>query len=389
MRRKRKRRRHDARRRPELTIAQILAWADFYHERTGQWPRLNSRIVYNAVGEKWIAIDRALRKGFRGLPEKSSLAQLLAEQRGVRHKGRLPKLIKKKILAWADGHYRRHKRWPTLNSGPIADAPGETWSAVESALRNGGRGFPAGSSLARFLEHHRGVRNPAHLPRLTYGKILAWADAFKKRKGKWPTGRSGPIEQAAGENWMSINIDLHKGLRGLPGAMTVARLLEKYRHVRHRDDKPRLTYKQILTWADAHHRRTGSWPNPRSGDIVDAPGETWMGVQSALIAGMRGLPRGFTLPQLLAKQRGVRNIMRLPKFTHIQILTWADHFHRMTGSWPRVHSGRIPGVPGETWTNVENALRLGLRGLPEGSSLFRFLQEHGRIPEERGSRPRR
>jgi hypothetical protein len=31
--------------------------------------------------------------------------------------------------------------------------------------------------------------------------------------------------------------------------------------------------------------------------------------------------------------------------------------------------------------NIESALRHGLRGLPKGSSLFRFLKKHRRISE--------
>ena len=34
-------------------------------------------------------------------------------------------------------------------SGPIAEAPGETWKSVDLALRYGYRGLPGGASLAR------------------------------------------------------------------------------------------------------------------------------------------------------------------------------------------------------------------------------------------------
>ena len=52
-------------------------------------------------------------------------------------------------------------------SGPINGAPGETWSAVTSALGVGRRGFGGGSSLARLLAKYRGVRNHMDVPRLT------------------------------------------------------------------------------------------------------------------------------------------------------------------------------------------------------------------------------
>jgi hypothetical protein len=61
----------------------------------------------------------------------------------------------------------------------------------------------------------------------------------------------------------------------------------------------------ILTWADAHHARTGAWPTARTGPIVEAPGETWMSVDKALSKGFRGLPGRQSLAQLLRQERSV------------------------------------------------------------------------------------
>jgi hypothetical protein len=57
----------------------------------------------------------------------------------------------KQILEWADAHFARTGKWPTAASGPVAGAPGETWKAIDAALRRGFRGLPAGSSLAWLL----------------------------------------------------------------------------------------------------------------------------------------------------------------------------------------------------------------------------------------------
>jgi hypothetical protein len=71
----------------------------------------------------------------------------------------------KQILAWADAHHRQHGQWPSARSGAIEG--GETWKGVDVALRRGSRGLPAGSTLARLLAKHRGVRNRSALPTLT------------------------------------------------------------------------------------------------------------------------------------------------------------------------------------------------------------------------------
>jgi hypothetical protein len=39
-------------------------------------------------------------------------------------------------------------------SGPVAGAPGETWRAIDEALRRGHRGLPGDSSLSWLLAHH-------------------------------------------------------------------------------------------------------------------------------------------------------------------------------------------------------------------------------------------
>src|SRR5207302_1839998 len=118
----------------------------------------------------------------------------------------------------------------------------------------------------------------------------------------------------------------------------------------------------ILTWADAHHRRTGAWPRHDSGAIPEAPGETWEAVETALSRGQRGLPGGSSLAQLLAAERGVRNKARLPPLTRKKILRWCDAHHSRTGRWPTQASGPIPEAPGETWLGVNHALSEGLRG---------------------------
>ena len=52
-------------------------------------------------------------------------------------------------------------------SGPISEAPGETWGAVDAALQKGSRGLPGGSSLALLLADKRGAEHlePAELDR--------------------------------------------------------------------------------------------------------------------------------------------------------------------------------------------------------------------------------
>jgi hypothetical protein len=142
---------------PALTVKMILAWADAYHTATRFWPKLNSGDIIGQPGETWAAVDAAFRNGTRNLPVGSSLARLLAERRGVRNKSALPRLTLKRIRAWARAHRDRTGAWPGQGSGPIPEAPGETWKAVQMALVQGLRGLKGRSSLARLLNKEKRV----------------------------------------------------------------------------------------------------------------------------------------------------------------------------------------------------------------------------------------
>lgn len=284
---------------PPYTVAQILKWADAHHARTGQWPRSFDGPIPDTNGETWTAVDIALNHGQRGMPGGSSLAQLLTAKRGVKNKKIRPRLTVKQILLWADDHKKRTGNWPTTDSGPIPGSAGETWLAVDKALRSGRRGLPC-SSLAKLLQTHRGVRlKYRRSSRLTIPQVLAWGDEYHARTGKWPLTASGPIDGTAGETWNRVQNALQKGTRGLPGGMSLSQLWTTQRGARIHLALPPLTESQILQWAKAYEREHGSWPSRNSGPIAGSNGETWSGVRVALNHAKRGLKRRTTLKKLI------------------------------------------------------------------------------------------
>jgi hypothetical protein len=209
---------------PPFTIAGILHWCDVHFQRTGEWPGFNSGPILDAPGETWGAVEAALSSGFRGLPGGSSVAKFLAEHRGIGRWVRLRPFTREQVLGWCDSYFAREGRWPTLKSGPIPEAPGETWNKVNAALEQGGRGFPPGSSLHRLLVEERGKRDPSRLPPLTLEEVRCWAQAYRQREGRWPTRKSGPIPEAPGETWGIVACALDTGARGLPRGTSLSQL---------------------------------------------------------------------------------------------------------------------------------------------------------------------
>jgi hypothetical protein len=89
-----------------------------------------------------------------------SLPRLLTDHRGACNARRPPPLDPRPILRWAREHFRRTGKWPTCESGPIAEAPGEAWKAVNLALYLRLRGFPGSNSLSRLLDQRRNGSGP-------------------------------------------------------------------------------------------------------------------------------------------------------------------------------------------------------------------------------------
>ncbi len=216
---------------------------------------------------------------------------------------------------------------------------------------------------------------------LTERKILAWCDDHLSRTGAWPNQDAGPVLATVGENWRAVDMALRAGSRGLPGGSSVARLLAACRGKRNKKQLPPLSEEEIAALADIHREHTGQWPTRKSGTVRASavPGETWAQVNDALVVGLRGLPGGSSLAQLLAARRSVRNRKALPPLKEKLILRWADAHFARHGKYPSENAGPVEDAPGETWYNISAALREGTRSLPGGSSLFKLLCKRGRV----------
>ena len=282
-----------------LTERQILIWADAHKKKNGAWPTAKSGPVEGA-DETWAGISWAVLSGRRGLRQQS-IANLLARHGRKRNAMALPPFSYAQILAWADQHRAARKKWPKRNSGVIKGTD-ERWSYVDAALKQGNRGLPGGSSLMQLLTERRGVRPGRFLPTLSIEMILTWADSHHTQHGKWPQAGAGAIPGTQ-ETWRSVSSALANGYRGLSGRRSLPQLLAEHRGVPNKQALPKLSVPLVLRWCDRHKSITGQWPTAKSGVVADSP-EVWSRIDQALWKGLRGLPGGSSLAQLLKKHRG-------------------------------------------------------------------------------------
>jgi len=276
---------------------------------------------------------------------------------------RWPTLTRERILGLAGEYYERHGKWPTRNSGKISSDGADTWSGFEQCLSKGRRGLPGGSSLRAFLVEE-GLVPPAEIKAdFNADQILVWSDAYYARTQTWPNTASGSIPESPGDTWERLDKALRRGQRGLEGGTSLSRLLKEQRGVPILLDREPLTIEQILRWVDSYFDRFGEWPTGSSGEVIDAPGETWSAIDASLIQGHRGLPKGSSLPLLLAEHRGKRHVKLLPDFDLARINVWVLNHYTRTGRLPRVADGPIAEAPDESWSIIDNAFRYGRRGL--------------------------
>src|SRR5260370_16962014 len=78
-----------------------------------------------------------------------------------------------------------------------------------------------------------------------------------------------------------------------------------------------------------------------------------------------------------------------PPLSVDKILSWATDFRRQHGRFPTRYDGIVPGELTQTWSAVDNALRVGLRGLRAGISLPNLLPQRSapRLPPLTPRRP--
>ena len=111
-------------------------------------------------------------------------------------------------------------------------------------------------------------------------------------------------------------------------------------------------------------------------------GETSRAVHFALQCGTRDFPRGWSLPRLFARERGVHSKAHRPRLTLPEILRWADGHHERHGAWPISRSGLIPKRRANLELRSSPAFS-GFPGLPGGSTLPQLFKDQRGVANNR------
>ncbi len=293
-------------------------------------------------------------------------AQEVADRLGRRH------LLSRGVIITAMDLYASDwGRWPHVGLGDASSYFGFpiTWRDVDSALSNGYRSLPGGSSLKRLWDASHELS-----PQI----ISEAANKFRAVHGRWPTYYDGGTTEYFGfpVSWKIVNQCLSEGRRGCPGGETLSGFL--------RGGRGELNNAQIVAHARAYASdHGGTRPSAASGDASAYFGFpiTWVAVDSSCRRGHRGLPGGTSLGRLLDEAgvpRGPRSTSA--PLSELRIIEAAKEYASdHGGTRPNKKSGDASAYFGFpiTWQAANGALGKGLRGLPGGTTLAKLLTEAG------------
>ncbi len=370
----------------DISIENIVFWAKDHYSKTGKYPRNNSGVILINTNESWAGIDDALREGRRGLP-KTSLVKLL-EQEGLdfaKSKIGRKDLSDEIVKRYISDYFNKNSKYPLATSNEIIPNSNNTkWSDIAQALSKGLRGLKPGRTFAIFLKDNFGYINPDdnyNREIITEDMILSKADEYFEQKGKWPKTDSGNI---AGFDitWRTINERLKSGNLGLRASGGLASLLFEKRSVnfagKHKSKK-NFTDEYVLQLCDAFYEKNNRYPNSKDRDkLVDGEKFNWRVIVSAYSKGRRGLKKGMSIAKLLKKNRNVINKYsnQKPKLSIKEIKFWIKEYIKDNDKPPVASEKKnVKGQIDENWHNLDNALRIGLRGLPRGNSLAKLVKK--------------
>lgn len=142
----------------------------------------------------------------------------------------------------------------------------------------------------------------------------------------------------------------------------------------------------VLDWARKFNEKYGRKPRKKDGIVEFAKGEyqgiTWNAINTASIRGHRGLPKGLSLADLMKMEFGIKNPKNTPTLTEAEIKELIKRFIELHGRKPQATDGQVESIEDITWENIDRRLRDGQCGLPGGSSLSMFIEQHFGIRDQ-------
>ncbi len=280
------------------------------------------------------------------------------------------------ILASAQDHLEGTGRLPTAScKASLSRYPDWNWVKVNNAGTRGSHGLTKGRTVSLIL---------GSCAQLSEEQIRAAALDYRTRHGRLPTElASEPFPSGIRQDsWRKIDYAARVGARGLSPGGSLSAILAPLREI---------TEAGIIAAAERFRSVHGRLPSNRVLERVpELRNLSWRAIDGLARRGSCGLTPGSSLRTILAPIRpnGQRSALlgklKKPPLDEKAIETAAfEHLHAY-GKVPS-NSSREPlsGLPGESWSAIDEAGRKGQRGLAKGRTVTEIVsavrQEYQRL----------
>ena len=143
------------------------------------------------------------------------------------------------------------------------------------------------------------------------------------------------------------------------------------------DPKKLISMQQVLNWCNKYINKYKKYPTQNSiKKVKGMKKNTWMQIHSALTRGDRGLSKTGGLTKLLAKEYGYIHKKNTKDLNVKNIINWMKLEFKKRGVWPNANDKEVLAMPNEKWSNINNSLSRGRRGLKKGNSLSKIRDKY-------------
>lgn len=196
------------------STSQINGWILKYFNENGKFPSSSSSDYIENENIRWSDINNYFRSNLRGLFGYTGLKNFIDKEFNRQDIIYTIEQVKK----WAQYHYNKTKKYPTVQSGLILEA-NVTWCTINGYFIHKSRGLVGYNSLSHFIKNEFNR---------TYNinQVKDWIVDFYDKNSKYPLCNSGNI-LGTDMNWNKVNAYFRRQSRGLVGYESLSDFIKK------------------------------------------------------------------------------------------------------------------------------------------------------------------
>lgn len=347
----------------DIDLNEVENKIKWYYEKHKRKPNENSKDFILADGTSARRLASAFRRGFRGLDGGINFPTFVNQVLDLEEKR---DINLEEVIVEIKKYYKETGKKPTTRTKEFFLPDGTSATALDLALRIGYRGLKGGSSLLDLVSESLGLRGRGQDIDLNEAKIEV-LNYFKKY-GKRPTKRCKNFLLSDGTSLENLDRFLKKKKNKENGSS----LSEFINNILGVPQKENFDLGEIRTEIKKYYNKKSKKPTEHSEDFFLPDGTTARNLANSFRKGLRGLDGNISFPEFANQVLGLKEKKDLDVSMIIKEL---KKYHKKNKKYPNKRDASFFLADGTSATSLDQALRMGFRGLDGGSSLAKLIEE--------------